>query len=986
MKHKKRLRALAVYIILGCFFFNTFVSYANEVLTTSSFKAADNITLTQQTVLDVKGNIQKTYFAELENDGSGFFDFLFGSSLNSRTSLDKLIEINKGNIDNPLGNEEVIDDAQQNNSKAVAAMNCDFFNMSNGIPESAVIKNGRIISSDRDNNVFAVRDDGTVFFDKPQIKISVEFEDKNYKVLHFNKEFSEYGLYLYTSDFAQATKINVPTVELVLMPYCSKLEISQLIDLYFDGESLPDDLYITVESNENGEFSEVQSEESVAEIEAEADIETDTEIEVETEVKAEVDTVDETDDEIGEEFVEEDNNEASDQYDDDILSELFIDREQDGSDIESEYSEKNLVLNPEYTQELDNFAFSLEYIKVGECYYKQEELFTKIGASENAVVIEKRDNVDGKSLEMKDGFYYLCANSKTQGFKLEKTDVGTEVKISVDANESFYNVTDAIGCGALIVQDGKAVKHTELSHYFSYQPRTAIGIKNDGSIVMYSVDGRQPDFSTGLTLSQLSEEMIRLGCVYAANLDGGGSTTVKMMSLDDGVLKTANKPSEGTERKVSNAIAFYNPEKGNGKAEHSYFTDSCYFVMPNSFVTFENIRYTDSAHNVIEHDLSENSFTYFDEYRTEIIDDFVYSPYGNTGKIEIYSFSEDGNVNPAFVLTSVTDVDKIELSADTDTVYVGDSVDFDAASEICGFDVADNDKEYFWYTDVNAGFIDENGVFYGTQACEKASVTASFGTAYGTAFITVLDLPFLDISEHWSKKNICTVYELGVALGELTPDGRMYYPDRNFTRNEFCVMLSRLLGLTVAVDTKPEAPQQVNSSENDEIKAEDNSENVEETDVEAEVEAEELSDDLSAESDELIPEEEYTFTKSTYADFEQIPSWCIDSVEALLSKGMLYGFEHKNGQESVFDGSAPVTRREVMRTIGAILPTAPVDFEIQLVDVTEDDEDYQFIKNTIYAGVFKGYLDNTIKPDNLLTRAEVAAVFVRLDEYNSASF
>ncbi|MCC5875312.1 MAG: phosphodiester glycosidase family protein [Candidatus Sumerlaeia bacterium] len=57
-------------------------------------------------------------------------------------------------------------------------------------------------------------------------------------------------------------------------------------------------------------------------------------------------------------------------------------------------------------------------------------------------------------------------------------------------------------------------------------PRTAIGIRPGGEIVMVTVDGRQPGRSVGIDLFDLAEYMISLGCIDALNCDGGGSTTM----------------------------------------------------------------------------------------------------------------------------------------------------------------------------------------------------------------------------------------------------------------------------------------------------------------------------------------------------------------------------------------------------------------------------------------------------------------------------
>ena len=62
------------------------------------------------------------------------------------------------------------------------------------------------------------------------------------------------------------------------------------------------------------------------------------------------------------------------------------------------------------------------------------------------------------------------------------------------------------------------------------------------------VDGRQKDLSIGMTLGELAEFMLKLGCTEAMNLDGGGSSTFWL----DG--KIMNSPSDGHERRIANGL------------------------------------------------------------------------------------------------------------------------------------------------------------------------------------------------------------------------------------------------------------------------------------------------------------------------------------------------------------------------------------------------------------------------------------------------
>ena len=84
----------------------------------------------------------------------------------------------------------------------------------------------------------------------------------------------------------------------------------------------------------------------------------------------------------------------------------------------------------------------------------------------------------------------------------------------------------AVGGGPVLIQDSKIQINSKAegfggSHLLRH-PRTAIGYREDGKLILLVVDGRQ-EASAGVTLPELAEIMQSLGAVEALNLDGGGS-------------------------------------------------------------------------------------------------------------------------------------------------------------------------------------------------------------------------------------------------------------------------------------------------------------------------------------------------------------------------------------------------------------------------------------------------------------------------------
>ncbi|MCZ4243118.1 phosphodiester glycosidase family protein [Pedobacter punctiformis] len=85
-------------------------------------------------------------------------------------------------------------------------------------------------------------------------------------------------------------------------------------------------------------------------------------------------------------------------------------------------------------------------------------------------------------------------------------------------------------------------------------PRTCVGVKPNGRIILLTVDGRNEN-SAGMSLFELTKLMRWLGCTSAINFDGGGSTTLWINNAGVINYPTDNKnwDHEG-ERKVANVI------------------------------------------------------------------------------------------------------------------------------------------------------------------------------------------------------------------------------------------------------------------------------------------------------------------------------------------------------------------------------------------------------------------------------------------------
>ncbi len=131
---------------------------------------------------------------------------------------------------------------------------------------------------------------------------------------------------------------------------------------------------------------------------------------------------------------------------------------------------------------------------------------------------------------------------------------GQLLNVRLDLEPGWDALLSAVGGGPQIVRGGapifRAGEAFTSAQLGPRAPRSAVGQRADGAILLVSVDGRQLGYSVGLTNFELAQALVRLGAVTAMALDSGGSAT---MAFDGKLL---NRPSGRTERAIASALVF----------------------------------------------------------------------------------------------------------------------------------------------------------------------------------------------------------------------------------------------------------------------------------------------------------------------------------------------------------------------------------------------------------------------------------------------
>ncbi len=183
-----------------------------------------------------------------------------------------------------------------------------------------------------------------------------------------------------------------------------------------------------------------------------------------------------------------------------------------------------------------------------------------------------------------DSSYPYIATYSDGSYTIEEAGVSLETaaKNQTAAQGKEVSVEGALAGRALLVKNGK-VDTTTKGNQGNYT-RTAIGIKEDGTLIIFQADGAQAPRSVGLTQEDEAKMMIELGCVTAMQLDEGGSSTFITQREGEDDLVMRNTPTDGVERKIACSILVVSDVAATGTFDHANISPDDEYYTPDSEV------------------------------------------------------------------------------------------------------------------------------------------------------------------------------------------------------------------------------------------------------------------------------------------------------------------------------------------------------------------------------------------------------------------
>ena len=174
---------------------------------------------------------------------------------------------------------------------------------------------------------------------------------------------------------------------------------------------------------------------------------------------------------------------------------------------------------------------------------------------------EAMDTLDVKAAVNAD-FFDMFADNHPSGFCVRNG----EWIVSNDENRPFFAVLDdgkavisdfasnpeyrerikfAVTGSHIMSKDGQPGDFGFIQPFGDVRhPRTAVGIKGNGDVLILVVDGRIPEYSNGATLVDLALTLKAFGAVDSINLDGGGSSIMLIRPDGEWNFEVQNRPAD----------------------------------------------------------------------------------------------------------------------------------------------------------------------------------------------------------------------------------------------------------------------------------------------------------------------------------------------------------------------------------------------------------------------------------------------------------
>ncbi len=365
--------------------------------------------------------------------------------------------------------------------------------------------------------------------------------------------------------------------------------------------------------------------------------------------------------------------------------------------------------------------------------------------------------------EVPEGKIVLSVNSKASTTYIEtltNLKAGDTVTITTAAANSQWCNAEYITSGyKKLIENGQVVSGLSTSG----APRTAIGMKADGTVIFYTIDGRQSGYSVGASENLLAQRLLELGCTTAICLDGGGSTTLTATLPDSTSSERINSPSDGSERAVSTQIFLVASNQASGELDHYYIEPVSTQLLSGATVQLTGTA-VDSNYIPME---DTTSPTWSTDLGTVSQSGLYTAPaQSGTATVTLSNGTQSGTASIEIISSPDTIVARENGSVVTSlSTQAGKSHSLVISAAYNHMSLISQNRCFTFSVTGDIGTITSDGVFTATKD-GTGTITITAGTKTLSIPVTVQSTPFSDVSlDAWYYDAVKYVYDNGLMQG-----------------------------------------------------------------------------------------------------------------------------------------------------------------------------------------------------------------------------
>jgi len=338
---------------------------------------------------------------------------------------------------------------------------------------------------------------------------------------------------------------------------------------------------------------------------------------------------------------------------------------------------------------------------------------------------------------------------------------GEEVTILASTpDERWEDVVWATGGGNIIVRDSQLTGDANVS---GREPRTLLGVREDGSVYILECDGRQSSVSAGLSLTEGARLMLDQDCVQVINLDGGGSSIVAAAYPGQDVT-VLSSPSDGSPRAGATYLLFVATGKDTGRTYGSVVYPRSATVLAGSAVPVSAVSYNKDYLGFLDAtDRLESSDGFIE-------DGLFYAP---DYAVDCLLTTGDNRCQTA-ILTVTDTISSLKLARDGKalsslTLDRGQSAQLDVVASDGLRTMLTSDDLFTFEVEGGIGTINEEGLFTAGNTLGEGSIIVSYGDSRYTLPVTISGKP-ATLLEGFETGTGCGTYGSALATAGRTTD------------------------------------------------------------------------------------------------------------------------------------------------------------------------------------------------------------------------